>query len=153
MSPVLDRVIPALVGLTAFGGLTAWLGWQCWLARSSRRWPSTVGRILSSEVVYDPHRLHRVHAFARIRYEYEVDGRRYVGGRVKFGGWLNTSRRNAGFTTIRYRAGSPVSVRFDPRRPTRATLERRVAGHVLFFLAIGVFMTGSILGALMGWWN
>lgn len=153
MNPTLERVIPILTGLLFFGGPTVWLLWQVWLARSSRNWPSTVGRVLGSDVRYDEHRLGRTHATASVRYEYEVEGRTYRGYRVRFGGWLNANPTDAGRTVIRYRAGSPVSVRYDPRRPRRCTLERRVSRLVWMFLAIGVFMTGSVLGAALGFWE
>jgi len=148
-----ERILPPLIGLVAFGAPPVYLLWQVWLAHRSRNWPSTTGRVLDARIRYDEHRLPRVYGSAWVRYEYHVDGRRYTGTRVKFGGWLNTDVRAAGRTVVRYRPGSPVSVRYDPRKPSRCTLERRLAGLVWIFLAIGLFMTGSIFGALMGWWE
>lgn len=153
MNPLIERFLPPLVGMIAFGAPTLWLAWQAWLARQSRNWPSTVGRVISSKVQYDPHRLGRTHGSASVSYEYEVDGRKYSGYRVRFGGWLNANPTSAGRTVIRYREGSPVSVRYDPRNPRRCTLERRVSRRVWMFLAIGLFMTGSVFGALLGWWE
>lgn len=153
MSETFERIAPGLVGLLFWGAPTAWLGWQCWLARCSRHWPSTIGRVLSSSVQFDPHVLQRTEATARVHYEYHVHGRRLVGSRVRFGGWLNLNPRTAALTSNRYRVGTPVSVRFDPNRPHRCTLERRVSRLVWMFLAIGLFFTLSIAGALLGFWN
>jgi hypothetical protein len=153
MGAILERFAPPLVGLLFMGTPTAWLGWQVWLARKSRDWPSTTGRVEGSEVRHDEHELGRHRAYHLVRYRYEVDGRTYHGRRVRFGGWLNANARDAGRTVARYRADQPVSVRYDPRKPGRCTLERRVSRPVWMFLAIGIFMTGSVLGALLGWWR
>ncbi|HSJ10090.1 MAG TPA: DUF3592 domain-containing protein [Longimicrobiales bacterium] len=153
MAPALERFLPPLIGLVLWGLPTLYLARQWWLARRSRDWPSTVGRVLGSEVEYDSHDLQRTHGFHRVTYEYEVDGRTLRGRRVRFGGWLNASPRDAGLTVIRYRPGTPVSVRYDPRRPQLCTLERRMSRLVPWFLAIGLFMTLAIFGALLGWWN
>jgi hypothetical protein len=153
MSPTLERILPGLIGLIAFGLPTLYMASQCWLAWRSRRWPSTTGRILSSDVRFDEHRLQKTHGVAAVRYEYVVDGRTLRGSRVRFGGWLNANPADAGRVTIRYRTGSPVSVRYDPARPHVCTLERRMSRLVPMFLAIGLFLTASVFGALMGWWQ
>jgi hypothetical protein len=153
VNPLIERLLPPVVGMIAFGAPTLWLAWQAWLARKSRNWPSTVGRVLGSRVQHDPNRLGRTHGTASVSYEYEVDGRKYRGYRVRFGGWLNANPTSAGRTVIRYREGSPVSVRYDPGKPRRCTLERRVSRQVWMFLGIGLFMTGSVFGALLGWWE
>lgn len=148
---VVERIVPALVGLTAFGTLTGIFLWQVWLGHLSRSWPSTTGRILISEVRRNPHRLYRVQAY--VLYEYRVGGRRYTGTRVTFGGWLHTRQSAADRVVGRYRTGAPVSVRYDPRKPSRSTLERRTSKMVWLFIGIGVFMMTNIFGALMGWWE
>jgi len=91
------------------------------VAKESRYWRQTRGRMLSTELwglrnvdgaMRDVERL-------SIRYAYEVDGHRYESSRVAF------------FTVIypetvqfaeKYPAGSAVSVRFDPRDPSNATI-------------------------------
>lgn len=153
MSPALERVLPAAIGVLVWGGPTAWLGWQVWLARRSRNWPSVTGRVEVSEVRRDPEAILGTARHHHVRYTFQVDGRTYHGRRVRFGGWLNTDPRSAGRIVDRYRAGQPVSVRYDPRNPARCTLERRVSRLVWLFLGIGLFMTGSVGGALLGWWN
>lgn len=89
----------------------------------------------------------------RILYEYRVDGRRYTGTRVTFGGWLNRTLGRSNRVLSRYRAGAPVSVRYDPSKPSRCTLERRLSRIVWLFLGIALFTVSSIFGALMGWWE
>jgi hypothetical protein len=154
MSAALEQWFPGLLGLAIWGLPTAYLGWLCWLARQSRTWPSTVGRVISSRVHHDEHRLYRKSwGVAAVVYEYEVDGRKLHGRRVRFGGLLNANPRDAGRVVIRYTAGSPVSVRYDPVHPHRCTLVRRLSRLLPLFLAIGVFQVAAISGALIGWWN
>lgn len=148
-----ERIVPALAGLIGFGVPTGYLLWQVWLARRSRTWPSTTGRVLRSEVHRERVRASRTYGPANVLYEYHVDGRRCTGKRVTFGGWLNTNLSRTGRVINRYRPGSPVSVRYDPRKPSRCTLERRLYGGVWLFIGIGLFMMTTIFGALMGWWE
>lgn len=154
MNPWIERVVPGVIGLAVTGLPTLYMAWQCWLARQSRRWPSTVGRIVSSGVRHDEHRLHRQSwGVAAVEYEYEVGGRKLRGRRVRFGGLLNANPADAGRVVIRYREGSLVSVRYDPSRPERCTLERRMSRLVIMWLCIGCFFIAAIFGALMGWWE
>lgn len=148
-----ERIVPALIGLLAYGLPTGYLLWQVWLAYRSRRWPSTTGRILLSDLHHEWRPMWRTHSAPRILYEYRVDGRRYTGTRVTFGGWLNRTWGRTNRVLSRYRVGAPVSVRYDPNKPRRCTLERRLSRIVWLFLAIALFATSSIFGGLMGWWE
>jgi len=148
-----ERIVPALGGLVAFGVPTGYFLWQVWLSYRSRSWPSTTGRVLLSERHWEFVPMSRTHLKPRILYEYRVDGRRYTGRRVTFGGWLHTNVSVTGRVLNRYRPGSPVSVRYDPRKPSRCTLERRLSRIVWLFVGIGLLMMSSIFGALMGWWE
>jgi hypothetical protein len=145
----LERVVPGIVGLLVFGVPTAYLLWLCWAALASRRWPTAPGRVTRSVVVAG----HRRQARYDVRYEYTVAGRAYTGGRVRFGGALNMNRAVALRTTMLYPAGRPVEVRHHPRRPRVSTLECRVSATVWVWLALGLFMVGTIAGALLGWWE
>ncbi|HEX8693793.1 MAG TPA: DUF3592 domain-containing protein [Longimicrobium sp.] len=145
----LERVVPGTVGLLVCGAPTAYLLWLCWAALASRRWPTAPGRVTRSVVVAG----HRHQARYDVRYEYTVGGRAYTGGRVRFGGALNMNRGDALRTTTVYPAGRPVQVRHHPRRPRVSTLESRVSAAVWVWLALGLFMTSAIAGALLGWWE
>lgn len=149
----LESWAPGLIGLFFWGLPAAYLGWQWWLERRSRRWPSTVGRVISSRVIYDAYRLPRRYAVPGVEYEYTVDGTVWRGRRVRFGGWLNTNPEDAGVVAMRYKEGSPVSVRYDPRNPRRSTLERRMSRLVQFLLVICLLQMAAIAGALVGWWE
>jgi hypothetical protein len=153
MTPeTLDRFVPAVIGLAAWGAPSAYLARLVWLAHVSRRWPSTRGRIVTSRVRNSDYYLGDSRQFHRVRYEYEVDGRVYVGHRVRFGDWLSSQPKQAARIVSRYRVGD-VTVRYDPRRPHVSTLDRQVSKLVWLFLGIGILQVGAIFGALMGWWE
>lgn len=145
----LERIIPATVGLMVFGIPTAYLIWLCWLAFSSRRWPTTTGRITRSRVV--PGR--RNQAYYDVHYEYRAYGQTYTGSRVRFGGALNANSADARETTRRYPVGQNVVVHYYPDKPSLATLEQKVSGLVWLWIVLGLFFVGSIGGALIGWWD
>lgn len=149
----LERLVPPLLGLAVWGGLTLWLARQIWLSRRSRRWPATPGRILDARVEFDPWRVQRIRAAASVRYEYEVGGRTYQGRRLRFGGSLNLDPVRAGRDTARYPRGHVVPVRYDPRRPSRSTLDSSPPRQAYLLLVIGLFMVLAILGALLGFWE
>lgn len=145
----LDKLIPGLIGLLITGAPTAYMLWLAWLALTSRRWPSTQGRVTRTEVV--PGR--RDQAGYSVRYEYEAGGRVYKGDRVRFGGAISSNRGIARDTVSRYAHGSAVTVYHHPRRPATATLERRASGFLWLWLALGLFLASGIAGALVGWWD
>ena len=145
----LDQLIPGLIGLLICGIPTAYLLWLCWLAYSSRRWPSVTGRITRSKVVAG----RRNSASYDVRYEYQVYGRPYTGERVRFGGAFNNNSSDARATMLTYPEGKIVTVWHHPQRPAIATLEPRLSGFLWIWIPIGLFITGSIMGALLGWWD
>ena len=71
----------ALVGAFAFRTMRA--------ARASRAWPVTEGRVLSGDVQTVEERDRdgdrTTYYVPRLRYAYEVDGRRFEGERIRFG--------------------------------------------------------------------
>ena len=91
-----------------------------WLRKSHAmaRWPTVPGRISSSWAVLDGE---------RIRYDYEVNGRHYVGRRVSWrvGRGTSTADATAQELAERYPPGADVTVYYDPHRPATAVLEPR----------------------------
>lgn len=145
----LDEIVPGVLGLLVFGLPTAYLLYLWVMARTSRRWPVAVGRVTHSVLVEGRRR----HFRCDVRYSYDVAGRSYEGRRVRFGGALNASADGARSTRSRYAPGLPVRVHYHPRRPAFSTLETGASRLVGMWVAIGLFMAGSIGGALLGWWE
>lgn len=125
---------------------------------ASLTWPTCEGRIVSAyvqssrgdeegEVQYRP----------RIKYAYEVDGRRYSSERIVWGGRASGTLPNHAETVVdRYPAGSVVPVHYNPHRPREAVLDPTetaglsllgflsagIAALGVLFLAFGVFVPG-----------
>lgn len=76
----------------------------------------------------------------RIHYTYEVDGVQYVGDKV--GLWTHgvSSHAAAEAKIRRYTEGDPARCYYDPRRPSRAVLERRFSPGVPVGLILSAFL-------------
>src|SRR2546421_5146392 len=72
-------------------------------------------------------------------YEYEVAGKRFRGSRIAQSPGLDRGVPEFAEKVVeRYRSGSAVAVRYNPRRPDESVLEPRVPGSWIFGAAIGV---------------
>jgi hypothetical protein len=109
-----------------------------WLrkARTMSRWPTVAGRISSTWSVLDGERM---------RYDYEVAGRHYVGRRISWrvGGGTSTAEPTPQELAEKYPPGSNVAVYYDPQHPSTAVLEprnmRNAATAIVFTCAFGFF--------------
>ena len=119
----------ALICVGTYGIVEAFFDYRRCVESPS--WPIAEGRIISSFVAGRDAGQEEYTEHLRFRYEFEVEGRRYVGKRIRAGQELDltigtrpasawsTARANA----RRYPPGTPVSVRYDPRNPKRCCLE------------------------------
>ena len=123
-------------------------------ARASRGWPVATGTVLSGDIQKterDSDYGTSVSYVPRLRYAYEVGGRRYESDRIRFG---KIEEDEAGAREIleRYAVGSPVQVRYDPKNPSQATLETKAGGVglILFVVVVlaglFVYMASVLLG-------
>jgi hypothetical protein len=117
-------------------------------AAAMKRWPVAQGRVLSAKVEKYRESVSRGTGGPRDRmtlyrpvlvYEYEVAGKRFRGSRIAQSPGLNRGVPEFAEKVVkRYRAGSAVMVRYNPRRPDESVLEPRVPGSWIFGAAIGV---------------
>ena len=122
---------------------SVWTAGRAWIAlnvaRASRSFAETRGRILRSEVVRE-----RVAAGSTAQvqapsvvFEYEVEGRRYEGDTLSFDPmFLTTFADRAKGTCARYPVGAQVRVFYDPARPEVACLEPSVGITALAALQV-----------------
>lgn len=111
------------------------------LARASRRWPSTSGRVVRSEI------LERQPV---IRYQYHVQGEEFEGRDVAAGDWPFRTARSAARRVQRYSAGTHVTVYYDVRDPRVAVLEPGLSVDVLYLPVLAsVLMLTALL--LLSW--
>jgi len=129
--------------LAMFGVL--WAMSEAVSAHASEHWPRTLGSIVTSTVSVEHDGYGRMYA-ADIRYQYVVDGHEYTCDRVRFGGfWSFARRRPADTLTKRFPVGAPVTVAYDPAKPSRGVLEPGLGGQAyLNVLLFALFVAGGL---------
>lgn len=106
-------------------------------ARQAATWPTAPARLLESAVVPLPGRGSSGWGIT-VRYAYVVDGRSYEGRRLAFGYVAGSARASAEGVVERLRSARDLRVRFDPRRPARATLAAGVPQSTWYMLVMGL---------------
>jgi hypothetical protein len=151
------RAAPIVSVLCIMGFFTAWFALAfSRMTLQARRWPSTVGTILRGEVQQfeDWDNDLEVSAAARrrfkpaIRYRYEVNGRSYIGDRIRMGVDITSSVRSLAQKTLkRYPPGRDVDVYYNPEKPGEAVLEPISRFHLFpWLMAIGLFALAWAIG-------
>jgi len=150
---VTDRAIEALV-LGGFGTVVLLIIVAALReAAAMKRWPTAKGRVLSSKVEeyreiagagnYSGSRTRMTLYRPVVLYEYEVDGKRLEGNRITQSSGLNRGIPDFAEKIVqRYRSGTAVEVRYNPKRPADCVLEPRVPGGWIFALVIAVALLG-----------
>ena len=88
-------------------------------SRQSKTWPVVKGNIIVSRIHESLHRRYS----AKIKYSYMINGKKYIGDRVRFG-WNKTGVREAvADIKNKYSSGSIVKVHYNPKEPSRSVLE------------------------------
>src|SRR3974390_1244334 len=122
-------------------GIFHWLR----LAHTRAHWPTAAGTITSSWNVLDGERL---------KYEYQVGGRRYVGRRIGYEvqGGTSSADPTAQELVEKNPPGAEVKVFYDPSHPATAVLEPRNMQNLrmsLMFAVVFGFFGLVFLGAAM----
>ncbi len=130
----------------AVAGFGWHLAWQQYEKVSLYR--PVLATVLSSRIDFDTNG-HTPNYIPRIRYRYLVRGRTYVAGDV-YPVQLGSGRAAAQAVLDRFPVGQRCTAYYDPRDPSRAFLERRIAGGPYFFAVVsmvlvlaGAFCMGS----------
>lgn len=137
--------------------------WTLFFLWSSRRdaaqaagWPTTQGHIVSSAVESYKTRVggrsgSRVTLFeAVVEYSYEAKGRNYHSTQLAFGPKASGGQGAAEAKAAQYRPGSSVVVHYDPKNPSNAVLETKVAFGwfvlvlALIFFGLAVFFSAAL---------
>jgi hypothetical protein len=124
--------------------------------KATSAWPSVDGVVVASGTIVhvhtdSEHRLDetRMHE-PTVRYEYEVDGRKYSGDRITLARVARTGDFAAAMLA-RYPVGEGVRVHYDPKDPKSAVLRpgdtRGI--EILFTVAVGFIA----IGASFVWWG
>lgn len=123
-------------------------------AAASMAWPEANGTVLRSEVV------HEVSTDAEgdtteewkpvVRYRYQVGGVHYESERLRFGSTGQGSAEQAQKALQPYPAGVSVTVRYNPAKPSEATLETVRPGLGSAIFVGGLFLFFAALAAATG---
>ena len=88
----------------------------------------------------------------RVKYDYAVNGKRYVGHQVSWGPRGGTAEPTYQELAEKYPPGRDVTVYYDPKRPATAVLEprnmRNAATSAVFTVVFGAFGVVFLVVAL-----
>jgi hypothetical protein len=131
-----------------------------WAARrqvaEAARWPATGGRIVKCTVENYRKRVGSASGGTLVtfhepvvEYAYRVDDREYHSTQLSFGGKAASSRASAEAKAARYPAGNLVLVHYDPKNPSNAVLDLKVAlGLPLLSVAIAFFALAAFFSGV-----
>ncbi len=155
-----EGIVFFVVGL-GYALITGVVAWRAFgtvrVARASVDWPSVDGVIVQADVVHDFVRSGRYQRrvwVPSVRYEYQVDGERFVHDAVEVSRPEHREVAPIDAIVRPFRVGARVAVYVDPDRPQRATLvtgvqgrdRRRLAGWLLH-VGLGLALAGlGVLG-------
>lgn len=150
-SILLTRILPWI--FLAFGLYLLTVGTRdVVIAVSAASWPSVPGIVTRSELEFaDDRRIGRSGSYrARVRYEYQVGGRRHGSSRIAVVDVGSSRREEAEVIVQNYPKGSGVTVRHHPRRPELAYLEVGFSWDLMPTLGLGFFPAALGIAFLVG---
>jgi hypothetical protein len=154
LEEMMDPLAPSLIalGVVWMAGLAFIHVRAVGKAKASETWPTTIGKILSSEVLVEESRDGEGSTWYNpvVAYSYSAAGRTIEGSRIRFGNVRRGSQKKAEAVLANYRPGAPVTVRYNPEKPDEAVLETQKPGPLYLVLALGglVFIAvGLLVGA------
>jgi hypothetical protein len=149
-----SRIFPLI--FIAGGAAIAFIGLHDLIrARASADWPSIRGRIVESSVDRylgkRPKGRSRTSYYARILYEFSVDGTTFYGHRVAYGDDSFRYKSDVQDIVSRYPKGKDVIVHYMPGNPAESLLEPGLNGRLWSFPVIGFifFIVGILMAAFV----
>jgi len=129
-------------------------------ASASKKWPTTMGEIVESEVEREygsgsstgsGHRSSGVTYHARIFYTYKVNDVEYEGSRIAYGDYGSSNPNHAHRLVARYPEGKTVQVRYMPKRPNQSLLEPGVKGQAFILPLLGLLflVAGGVMAVVL----
>ena len=140
--------------VTAVGaGTLVWSAWLAFLALASRRWPQAEGKIIVSDLQRSKGSEGGYMYRSEVSYVYTVAGQELVGSRTRFGDRMELSWSAPALRVVQqYKAGSRVTVRYDPNDPEECVLESGINGFVFLVAATGaVVLTVGVAWLRSSW--
>lgn len=131
-------VLIAAIAFGLAGALVLFMGRRTQkLGAASLTWPTTPGRIVSSELKQSP----KLGARPVITYAYTVTNQAYTGTIASFIG--TNSLQDAQRLVSAYPAGADANVHYDPEKPSLAVLETGAKGAMPLWIMSGLLLAIS----------
>lgn len=146
MDPAVVLVVAGVFGLVG-GGFLFLAMRTLSAARASGLWPSTPGKVTSSQLMVGGGRSKRWYK-AQVVYLFSVNGRDYTSERVFFGDSRSNRSGKQQAVVDRYREGAEVEVFYNPQQPEQAVLERKTGATNTLYLILGtglLILAGFVL--------
>jgi len=132
------------IALTAFGVISIQK------ALASKSWPTTEGKVTSSDVSSERDSDGKTMYKAEVRYAYTVNGSSYESDKIAMFSSSSSSsgmeQRKAG----KYPVGATVQVRYNPSSPGTAVLEAGLQVVHWLLMVFGILLDLAGIGAFMG---
>jgi hypothetical protein len=143
-------IIAAIICFGVGGGIYFFMGDSFKQAYASMSWPTVQGQVVSSEL-----REHRdsdgdIMYNADVRYAYRVDNQNYENTMITMMDGSTSVRASVQNTVYKYKAGTTVTIYYDPANPAFALLEPGIKGGVLILGAVMLCFPAVGLLALVG---
>ena len=116
-------------------------------AKASETWPTTAGKVLSSQVIEEESRDREGGTSTWynpvVTYSYSAEGASHQASRIRFANMRQARRAKAEEIAARYPEGSTPVVRYNPAKPAEAVLESQKPGPLyLVMAAFGLLFVG-----------
>lgn len=123
-------------------------------AADTKRWPTTIGKIVASEVEETTGYGGATYYRPKVRYQYSIDGRGYENDAVRISRTNYFTNEPAAKIIARYPAGATVEMRCNPLDPSEAVLETS-ADNGRRNIRIGLILLALpfVAGAAIVWIN
>ena len=153
----MKRIALGLIAAIMGAAILSWTWNTSLRIKSSAKWPTTQGQVVSSSIVNDSTRIrgggyNRLYR-AAITYQYTVNGKQYKSDTFTFGiPHSFANRADAEHETQVFPVGKTVDVHFDPRNPATASLESGTVPQQFTLLGwmSGLFLVAGLVALVSG---
>jgi len=146
---IVQFLLPAVFAVVG-SGFSIWSIVNLISALSSRRWPSTSGVVVVSDLQRSWDSDGTIEYRPELSYRYTVQGSEFVASRARFGDRLSINWSGPAVRIVtKYPVGKVVSVRYNPDDPGEAVLEPGL--NALIFVGIAFGLVFLLFGLLILW--
>ena len=140
---IFGLIFALLICIAVSVGMYFWWSHARAELKASKSWPSVQGEIVRSDIKkrqeYDSEKKRYYYMYSPdISYAYVVNSNQYHGHRITFGDMATKSRKRVVRILKDYPVGKKVTVYYDPARPDRSVLVKKMGGGGYVVLIVGL---------------